>query len=635
MQPHADYIILLGICAVVAGAVVRALPRPPTRRVRFAAAILLLLVFAAGFPLTTRAGRVAMDQIRREVSGFAPTYAQELERLGHHRLTDSTPPDDPTYLAVIDAQVRWLRANPGVADIYTFKRRADQVIYFAADSETDYDRDGVHRGPRESRTPVGEVFPEAEDTLRRAFEGESLFDPHPTSDRWGTWVSAYHPMYAPDGSVDAVLGVDFEAALWADHIAAARRTVILYIAFLAALVLAGAALAELLLASVARARRAERDATAADRAKTFFVANISHEIRTPMAAIVGFSELLLDTSHTPAQRSDYAQIIRRNASHLLVLLNDLLDFAKADAAALRIERRATDPRDILADVVEALAPSAAQKHLELRTSVSPEVPPLIAADPVRVRQILLNLVGNAIKFTHAGRVDISVSFATPGRLLVDISDTGIGLSPEQIARLFRPFAQADDSTTRRFGGTGLGLALSQRLARIMGGDIVVSSTPGAGSTFSFSVEAEPLTHPPAAPADPSRTPDRLAARVLLAEDGPDNQHLFTHVLSRAGAAVTVVDTGQRAVDAALAGDFDVILMDMQMPDLDGYEATRRLRRQGYARPIIALTAHARVEERDECFAAGCDDHATKPIDRARLIALVAHWHERARAARAA
>ena len=289
---------------------------------------------------------------------------------------------------------------------------------------------------------------------------------------------------------------------------------------------------------------------------------------------------------------------------------------------------------------------ASAKGLALVIEYQGPIPQHIQSDPTRLRQILINLIGNAIKFTEVGEVRVVAQLLdakseNPG-MQFDISDTGIGMTDQQIGRLFQPFVQADSSTTREFGGTGLGLTISKRLAQMLGGDIRVGSTPGEGSTFSATVSTGRLEGvklvdnmtEAEAPIDLTKKPVtadvRLDCRILLAEDGPDNQRLISFILKKAGAKVSVAENGQVAVEQALAArdagnPFAVILMDMQMPILDGYGATAKLREAGYTRPIIALTAHAMSGDREKCLTAGCDDYTTKPIDRKRLIALVSRY----------
>lgn len=371
----------------------------------------------------------------------------------------------------------------------------------------------------------------------------------------------------------------------------------------------------------------------ASAAKSAFVANMSHEIRTPMNAILGYADLMLDADQSPADQRNHAQTIRRNGRHLMDLLNDVLDISKIEAGKMSIERIACNPDQIFADVITLLMPKAIEKGIDLDFEAVGALPQRIMSDPTRMKQVLLNLVGNAIKFTSTGsvRVVVRTQPADDGSILLScgVTDTGVGIEQNQLGRLFKPFNQADDSTTRRFGGTGLGLAISQNLCKLLGGSLDCISEHGAGSTFTASFKVgkaeQGLTKKRANSLPSSAGPEPLAdRRVLVVEDGPDNQRLITHYLQRAGAQVTVAENGAVGRDAALDAvaahqPFDVILMDMQMPVLDGYDATQALREQGYDRPIIAITAHAAASDRESCLAVGCNDYLSKPVDRHKLV----------------
>jgi len=368
-------------------------------------------------------------------------------------------------------------------------------------------------------------------------------------------------------------------------------------------------------------------AEAASIAKSNFLANMSHEIRTPMTAILGFTELLSEPDLSDAERADHISTIQDNGSHLLSVINDILDFSKIEAGKLSVETVECDPMKLISSVRDLLDERARAKGLHLRLHTRGHLPDRVFTDPTRLRQILTNLVGNAIKFTESGSVCIEAAFhatsSTLGELHLHVSDTGIGMSDEQLGRLFTPFQQADTSTTRRFGGTGLGLSISKRLVELLGGSISVDTLADAGSTFSVvlpnlrfaSGDTSTLTPAPGAHPQPS-----LRARILVAEDGFDNQRLFAHHLSGLGANVTIVDNGQAAVDAALKPDarFDLILMDMQMPVLDGYSAVTQLRVAGILVPIIAVTAHTMTGDRERCIAAGCSGFLSKPFTRSEL-----------------
>jgi signal transduction histidine kinase/CheY-like chemotaxis protein/HPt (histidine-containing phosphotransfer) domain-containing protein len=386
---------------------------------------------------------------------------------------------------------------------------------------------------------------------------------------------------------------------------------------------------------------AKAEAVAAGRAKSQFLANMSHEIRTPLTALIGFADLLAAPAVSESERLNYAMIIRRNGDHLLSVINDILDLSKIEAGKLTIEHIECSPVQILSEVASFMRVRAIEANLDFSVDLETPVPALIRSDPTRLRQSLLNLVSNAIKFTERGSVRVLGSFdaaSTPPRLAIRVEDTGMGMGSAQIAKLFQPFEQVDASMTRRFGGTGLGLAICKRIAVALGGDVEVTSVVGRGSTFTLTAEAEVprgtpmierLHDAPSSQASPgpSRTLD-LVGNVLLAEDGPDNQVLVTTLLRKHGLTVTVVANGQLAVEAALGAHrshapYDLILMDMQMPVMDGYQAVTRLRHEGYRAPIVALTAHAMDGERERCLAAGCDGYIRKPIDRAELVACLA------------
>ena len=383
---------------------------------------------------------------------------------------------------------------------------------------------------------------------------------------------------------------------------------------------------------LAKARDA---AEAANRAKSEFLANMSHEIRTPMTAIMGFTDLLMAFELPPVERQEYLQTIHRNAENLLTIINDILDLSKIEAEKIELERANCSPCQVVEEVRSLMALRAAEKDLRLDVECTSPLPETIHTDPLRLRQILVNLVGNAIKFTKSGGVRVTARCTTDkdaaARIEFQVADTGIGMTADEMAALFRPFSQADASTTRRFGGTGLGLSISQRLAKMLGGRLDVESRPGEGSTFTLSIDPGPLDDGPMLDIEPlSKVRDKgkqpkaatgeqtLRGRILLAEDGEDIQRLVSLVLQKTGLEVDTAENGLLAYDKAMASKamgrpFDLILMDIQMPELDGYETARRLRENGWQGPIVALTARAMVGDREKCLAAGCDEHLPKPL----------------------
>ena len=403
---------------------------------------------------------------------------------------------------------------------------------------------------------------------------------------------------------------------------------------------------------------AKRRAEVSTRSKSEFLANMSHEIRTPMTAILGYTELLIERAQTDREALLWLETIKRNGDHLLQVINDILDISKIEAGKLPIARVRCSPVELVREVRSLMLVRAREKQLPLIATFEGPVPESILTDPTRLRQILINLVANAVKFTSQGSVEIITRLvrrenapqhgAAPEEaqslLEFDVVDTGIGLSPEQIAILFQPFTQGDTSMSRRFGGTGLGLTISKRLAVMLDGSIEVQSQLAQGSCFRVTIATgslagvrmldRPDEQLPPQPETAASAADRaknlklpVGCRILLAEDGADNQRLISYLLKASGATVEVAENGRAACEvasnAAREGrPFDVVLMDMQMPVLDGYGATRELRAAGYEGSIVALTAHAMRGDRERCLAAGCDDYAAKPINRELLMDVI-------------
>ena len=386
--------------------------------------------------------------------------------------------------------------------------------------------------------------------------------------------------------------------------------------------------------------KAKEAAESANQAKSEFLANMSHEIRTPMTAILGYSDLLADTDLTAAERDSHLAIVRRNGEHLLTLINDILDLSKIEAGRFSVECQPVDLLSVIADVASMMRVRADQNGTTLSTRFAKKLPEAILTDEPRLRQMIINLAGNAVKFTENGSVRIAVGFLPNWNnngppVEIRVIDTGIGISPDKLPHLFDAFVQVDASTSRKYGGTGLGLAICRHIAILLGGELTVQSIPGAGSVFTVILPTGPLegvkmlnspteaVHKISSQTDTPQQEHLDDLHILLAEDGIDNQNLISYLLRKAGAHVTIADNGILAVQEASEQSFDVILMDMQMPEMDGYRATRTLRKSGYSGPIMALTAHAMSSDRKECLDAGCDDYMTKPIVPDRLIQAVA------------
>ena len=607
----------------------------------------LLAVAAGGILHADGQAKQAQQRIENSLLGLAPTYASDLIEHGVLAINLHTPPDDPVYLNLIERQRRNLKLNPAIADIYVMTRDEQGRVRMLIDSETDYNRNGIYEDGREARTPIGEPYDNASPGIYKGFlEAWSGFEDCPQTDRWGTWVSAVYPI-TDDGKVAAILGIDYPAASWLAAAATSRNTTLAIAASIGLILIASSTTIAILNGTLNRQKELlvilqarEQAARVGSDAKSAFLAHMSHEIRTPITAIVGYADILRTSAVSDAERAEHLQTITRNGNHLLSVISDILDLASIEAGRLATRAEPIEPASIIAEIASLMDGQARKKGLELVLDIQLPLPATIDADPTRLKQILVNLTANAIKFTQQGSVTIRVAANLIDQLTIEVIDTGEGIKPEQAGKLFTPFVQGDAGMDRRFGGTGLGLAISRKLARSMGGDITLTSQLGQGSTFRLTLPVPPGTPKNATltsltcplPTPPAR-PDKATATgklVLLAEDGIDNQRLIAHHLRSDGWTVIIAPDGKQALRLATDArqnnnPFHLLLMDMQMPVMDGYAATRALRRAGFRTPIIALTAHANPGDREKCLQAGCDDYAIKPLDYDKLLNLARTW----------
>jgi len=389
--------------------------------------------------------------------------------------------------------------------------------------------------------------------------------------------------------------------------------------------------------------KAKIEAEESNRSKSEFLSTMSHEVRTPLEAILGYNELLTDRSIEESERLEIHDRIRTNGQHLLQILNDILDLSKIEAGRLYLERLPFSPMKLVEETVAFLNVRAEEKDVRIDLAITGQVPARIVSDPTRLRQILLNLLGNAIKFTPSGkciRVKLE-AVRSEDQLRFVVEDDGIGMTRQQLEKLFRPFEQDDSSTNRKFGGTGLGLSISKRLADILGGDLSVTSEFGVGACFTFSlplsevigsqwsIQSQPPSSGPSVRMPRPVTESRMLvsesidnAKILLCEDNPDNQRVISFILKKAGWKIDLAENGQIALELVRNRSDDLILMDMQMPAMDGYETSRELRARGIDLPVLAVTANAMSEDSGKCLEAGCDDYLSKPIDPTSLVRIV-------------
>jgi len=581
--------------------------------------------------------------MRDALRSITAVAARSINPALHAQVHTALDASSPAYQQTAEPMEGMVRSLPTLRSMYTFRARTDGSIDIVV-NPTNTTADAL----------LGMRFGRPDPALLEAIRTGSITTSDTIySDARGSILSAYSPVRNAAGGIECFIGVDMDANDLTRQESRIHIAVGLSIAF--ALV-GSAALGWALYGWHGRSEQAERArnferaqllqsealAQSTNQAKDDFIANVSHEIRTPLAAIIGYAELLreqrIDTGNPLAD--DAPNAIARNGAHLLGVVNDILDVSQVEAGALAIHATHMDLGATAREAADLLAIRADAKGIKLTVECEPGSTLPVVADPLRVRQILLNLIGNAIKFTDRGSVRVAITREGPWAVAA-IHDSGPGMTPEQISRLFQRFSRVDRDYTSL--GTGIGLELSQRLARLMHGGIAVESTPGSGTTFRLSMmsaASDPLSeylqsHPSADGQGSTGSTDDIAALplagidVLIAEDGVDNARLWRHHLEHAGAEVWQASNGREAIGLVRAADmgvlerpFDIVLMDMEMPIMDGVEATQQLRAEGFRLPIVGLTAHSDVATRTKLLDAGCNDCATKPISRAGLTRLI-------------
>ncbi|MGL4942644.1 MAG: ATP-binding protein [Thermoguttaceae bacterium] len=605
-------------------------------------------VLAVGYTTTYFTGQAARRYNNLIRVDRARDYAAALDAMHHDELLPVPETAEmPLYKEVYNLIERWQEESPLILNICTIRKTNDGRYVNIVNTEADYNGDGQIAGEMELFQPPGSDF---------VFEGRpksfitnaiDLDEPSTTNFPFYNfgryWASVVVPLHSNSHKTDTALMVDYFGEHWFAAVAQARKLPVFTTAIVVIILLAGTVihlrerryqskLEETVAIRTRELREAKNVAELANQAKSQFLATMSHELRTPLNAVLGLSELLLASTQTEKQR-EYTLIIRESGQNLLTLISDILDFISLESGTLTLRENDINVRELVEKLIASLKPKAEERGLELRCETSTDLPSLIAIDEMRLRQVLRHLIDNAIKFTEKGSVHfrlevvewrpVSGAARSQCQLLFEISDTGIGMTPQQQEQLFHAFTQIDSSFTRRYGGTGIGLIFSRQVVRLMGSDIEVSSEAGKGTRFSFTITRS------AVPPEPESTPSR-PLRILVAEDNRINQMVVREILNSFEWESVIVDNGAKALSKIVSQEtsFDAILMDCQMPEMDGLEATEKIRvwesedaSRGHI-PIIAVTANASTEDETRCFHAGMDAFCSKPIVPEQLAAFV-------------
>lgn len=586
--------------------------------------LVLAVVIVLGLGAAEWAGEQRRTSLVAMFAGLGPTYAYHLQDLGHARIDIGTAVDDPIYTRLIETQKNWLRVNPLIADVYTFRHDAGGNVRFVVDSETDYDGDGIIRGAREERTAIGEIYEEATEDFHAALRGEQRFDTTFVPDRWGVWVASLTPIYDASGRVEAAVGIDYPGDAWLAHILSYRAVALAGAGVLVGIVLAGATIGLLMRAEIreriAAQQQLRRDKDAADlvsRSKSEFISFLSHEVRSPLTALVGYASILGETPLNALQQR-YARTISTAAEKLNAIVGDVLDLTQLEEGKLTVESAPFSPLATVHEVVDTATARAMEKGLALRFEHAVPDSLTIMGDSARLRQVLAHLLGNAIKFTDHGTVSVNLTWTSAGNgtgeLTLVVADTGIGIAAERLARIFDPLSSPEPEPPRRRAARGVGLIICHRLVRLMGGEIDVQSTRARGSQFTVRLPAATVSDP--APAATQPAVGAHAPRLLLVDHEPLTRDILLSALPRSGYDVMAVNGIDEALRQLEQQAVAAVLVDVGGAGVHGTARVRRIRlaERGRARiPILALGDSTRRDARERCLAAGVDEYLAKPV----------------------
>lgn len=605
----------------------------------FTAGLVFLAILISSYVLFFFALSAVRDDVQIYLSSIARALARQVDGDLHRTFTSPSQEHSAEYLEQLRKLNEVKSLFGDVRYVYTIILKGGDVYFVLDPTPPGIIEDGV-----ETKSHIMQKYDEAKgipELMHALTQHRAGFVNQPYTDRWGSFVSGYIPFFDSQDAFVGVIAVDIEAKDYAQKISRIRQAAMLCVVIGFSL---SCLIGLLIYRRDLKIRKITLMAEESARLKSEFLANMSHEIRTPMNGVIGMAGLLLECDLKPLERG-YVETMRHSAESLLQILNDILDFSKIEAEQIDFESVSFDLRLLAEEVTGMMTPESSEKNIDLRLHYPDSAPRYMVGDPGRVRQILFNLVHNAIKFTAAGYVAVSFRHqALPDgavRFHIEVEDTGLGIPADKVDSIFNKFSQVDSSTSRKFGGTGLGLSICRELARRMGGNIGVRSTLGTGSVFWFEIVlSECAAGDPVRTAVASNAPRKnqpilhfAQAQVLLVEDNPVNQLLALTMLKKYGCDVSVATNGEEALAQLKEKEwaFDLIFMDCQMPVMDGYEATRAIRAieaQKAPRPhmpIVALTAHALNGDDEKCYLAGMDDYMAKPIRQNELERVLIRW----------